>query len=91
MLLPAGTPLFSNLLRETQVSLLLLPKCSRNRLPDGVFNVVQGDKIVVDAILDHSDIAAVSFVGSTPVAKYITHVVQATEKSSGTWGQRITW
>ena len=40
-------------------------------LPDGVFNVVHGDKVAVDAILDHPDIAAVSFVGSTPIAKYI--------------------
>jgi malonate-semialdehyde dehydrogenase (acetylating)/methylmalonate-semialdehyde dehydrogenase len=40
-------------------------------LPDGVFNVVHGDKVAVDAILDHPGIAAVSFVGSTPIAKYI--------------------
>jgi len=40
-------------------------------LPDGVFNVVHGDKEVVDAILRHPDVAAVSFVGSTPIAKYI--------------------
>jgi len=40
-------------------------------LPDGVFNVVHGDKTAVDAILDHPDIAAVSFVGSTPIAKYV--------------------
>jgi len=40
-------------------------------LPDGVFNVVHGDKVAVDRILDHPDIAAVSFVGSTPIAKYI--------------------
>jgi malonate-semialdehyde dehydrogenase (acetylating)/methylmalonate-semialdehyde dehydrogenase len=40
-------------------------------LPDGVFNVVHGDKAAVDAILDHPDIAAVSFVGSTPIARYI--------------------
>src|SRR5712691_523221 len=40
-------------------------------LPDGVFNVVQGDKEAVDAILHHPEIKAVSFVGSTPVAKYI--------------------
>ena len=40
-------------------------------LPDGVFSVVQGDKVAVDAILAHPDIAAVSFVGSTPIAKYI--------------------
>jgi malonate-semialdehyde dehydrogenase (acetylating)/methylmalonate-semialdehyde dehydrogenase len=40
-------------------------------LPDGVFNVVHGDKDAVDAILAHPGIAAVSFVGSTPIAKYI--------------------
>src|SRR4051794_3438857 len=40
-------------------------------LPDGVFNVVHGDKVAVDAILGHPDIAAVSFVGSTPIAKYV--------------------
>ncbi|WP_290059382.1 CoA-acylating methylmalonate-semialdehyde dehydrogenase [Amycolatopsis solani] len=40
-------------------------------LPDGVFNVVHGDKTAVDALLDHPDVAAVSFVGSTPIAKYV--------------------
>ena len=40
-------------------------------LPDGVFNVVHGDKVAVDAILQHPDVAAVSFVGSTPIARYI--------------------
>jgi malonate-semialdehyde dehydrogenase (acetylating) / methylmalonate-semialdehyde dehydrogenase len=40
-------------------------------LPDGVFNVVHGDKVAVDGILEHPDIAAVSFVGSTPIAKYV--------------------
>ena len=40
-------------------------------VPDGVFNVIHGDKVAVDAILDHPDIAAVSFVGSTPIARYI--------------------
>jgi malonate-semialdehyde dehydrogenase (acetylating)/methylmalonate-semialdehyde dehydrogenase len=40
-------------------------------LPDGVFNVVHGDKVAVDAILEHPDIAAVSFVGSTPIARYV--------------------
>ncbi|MCB1354907.1 MAG: CoA-acylating methylmalonate-semialdehyde dehydrogenase [Rhodobacteraceae bacterium] len=39
--------------------------------PDGVFNVVQGDKVAVDALLDHPDVRAVSFVGSTPIANYI--------------------
>jgi malonate-semialdehyde dehydrogenase (acetylating)/methylmalonate-semialdehyde dehydrogenase len=40
-------------------------------LPDGVFNVVHGDKVAVDAILEHPHVAAVSFVGSTPIARYI--------------------
>ena len=39
--------------------------------PDGVFSVVHGDKVAVDAILEHPDVAAVSFVGSTPIAEYI--------------------
>ena len=51
-------------------------------LPAGVFNVVHGDKAAVDAILDHPDIAAVSFVGSTPIARYIY------ERSS-TAGKRV--
>jgi len=40
-------------------------------LPDGVFNVVQGDKVAVDALLEHPDVQAISFVGSTPIANYI--------------------
>jgi malonate-semialdehyde dehydrogenase (acetylating)/methylmalonate-semialdehyde dehydrogenase len=40
-------------------------------LPDGVFNVVHGDKEAVDAILNHPEIASISFVGSTPIAKYV--------------------
>jgi malonate-semialdehyde dehydrogenase (acetylating) / methylmalonate-semialdehyde dehydrogenase len=40
-------------------------------LPDGVFNVVHGDKVAVDAILGHPDVAAISFVGSTPIARYV--------------------
>jgi len=39
--------------------------------PDGVFNVVQGDKEAVDALLEHPDVKAVSFVGSTPIANYV--------------------
>lgn len=49
-------------------------------LPDGVFNVVHGDKEAVDAILHHPDVAAVSFVGSTPVAKYIYATAAANGK-----------
>src|SRR5438876_1110630 len=40
-------------------------------VPDGVFNVVHGDKAAVDAVLEHPDIAAISFVGSTPIARYV--------------------
>ena len=40
-------------------------------VPDGVFNVVHGDKVAVDAVLEHPDIKAVSFVGSTPIAQYV--------------------
>jgi malonate-semialdehyde dehydrogenase (acetylating)/methylmalonate-semialdehyde dehydrogenase len=40
-------------------------------LPDGVFNVIHGDKVAVDALLDHPEVQAISFVGSTPIAEYI--------------------
>src|SRR5207302_8807379 len=40
-------------------------------VPDGVFNVVHGDKVGVDALLSHPDVAAISFVGSTPIARYV--------------------
>ncbi|MBA0124559.1 CoA-acylating methylmalonate-semialdehyde dehydrogenase [Haloechinothrix sp. YIM 98757] len=49
-------------------------------LPDGVFNVVHGDKTAVDAVLDHPDVAAVSFVGSTPIARYVHERATATGK-----------
>ena len=52
-------------------SLLLADLVAEAGFPEGVFNVVQGDKVAVDRILEHPDIQAVSFVGSTPVAKYI--------------------
>ena len=40
-------------------------------LPDGVFNVIHGDKVAVDGLLEHPDVAAISFVGSTPIARYV--------------------
>src|SRR5436305_966993 len=49
-------------------------------VPDGVFNVVMGDKVAVDAVLEHPDIAAVSFVGSTPVARYVYETATARGK-----------
>ena len=57
--------------RDPSASNFVARLWQRAGLPDGVFNVVHGDKVAVDAILDHPDIAAVSFVGSTPIAKYI--------------------
>ena len=59
--------------RDPSPSLFLGELLKEAGLPDGVFNVVQGDKEAVDAILTHPDIAAVSFVGSTPIAQYIYH------------------
>ena len=49
-------------------------------LPDGVFNVLHGDKVAVDALLTHPDIKAVSFVGSTPIAKYVFQTATANGK-----------
>ena len=49
-------------------------------LPDGVFNVVNGDKEAVDALLTNKDVAAISFVGSTPIAKYIYENAAKNEK-----------
>ncbi|WP_428377579.1 CoA-acylating methylmalonate-semialdehyde dehydrogenase [Lichenicoccus sp.] len=57
--------------RDPSASLKLAELLHQAGLPEGVFQVVQGDKVVVDAILQHPGIEAVSFVGSTPIARYI--------------------
>jgi malonate-semialdehyde dehydrogenase (acetylating) / methylmalonate-semialdehyde dehydrogenase len=57
--------------KDPSASLLTAEILKEAGVPDGVFNVVHGDKVAVDAILDHPDVAAVSFVGSTPIARYI--------------------
>ncbi|MEM9267673.1 MAG: CoA-acylating methylmalonate-semialdehyde dehydrogenase [Pseudomonadota bacterium] len=57
--------------RDPSVPLMLAELMIEAGLPEGVLQVVNGDKEVVDAILDHPDIAAVGFVGSTPIAEYI--------------------
>jgi malonate-semialdehyde dehydrogenase (acetylating)/methylmalonate-semialdehyde dehydrogenase len=57
--------------RDPSASLLHARLLREAGLPDGVFNVIQGDKVAVDALLDHTDVQAVSFVGSTPIAQYI--------------------
>ena len=57
--------------RDPSVALFMSELLTRAGLPNGVFNVVQGDKDAVDALLQHPDIQAVSFVGSTPIAQHI--------------------
>jgi len=57
--------------RDPSCALMIADLFRQAGLPDGVFNVVQGDKTAVDALLQHPDVAAISFVGSTPIAEYI--------------------
>ena len=66
--------------RDPSASLLIAEWLAEAGLPEGVFNVVQGDKVAVDALLTHSDVKAVSFVGSTPIAKYIYETGTASGK-----------
>ncbi|MDA9744084.1 CoA-acylating methylmalonate-semialdehyde dehydrogenase [Candidatus Pelagibacter sp.] len=66
--------------KDPSCPLKLAELFSEAGLPDGVLNVVNGDKEVVDAILQHKDISAVSFVGSTPIAKYIYENAAKNEK-----------
>lgn len=57
--------------RDPSAPMLIWELFQKAGFPEGVFNIVQGDKTAVDAILDHKDVQAVSFVGSTPIAEYI--------------------
>ncbi|MEM7664090.1 MAG: CoA-acylating methylmalonate-semialdehyde dehydrogenase [Pseudomonadota bacterium] len=57
--------------RDPSASMLIAEWLAEAGLPVGVFNVVQGDKVAVDALLEHPDVKAISFVGSTPIAQYI--------------------
>ncbi|MFM9916271.1 MAG: CoA-acylating methylmalonate-semialdehyde dehydrogenase [Rhizobacter sp.] len=57
--------------RDPSASLFMAELLREAGLPDGVFNVVQGDKLAVDTLLTHPDVKAISFVGSTPIAQYI--------------------
>jgi len=57
--------------KDPSVALFLADLLKQAGVPDGVFNVINGDKVAVDRLLEHPDVAAVSFVGSTPIAKYI--------------------
>jgi malonate-semialdehyde dehydrogenase (acetylating) / methylmalonate-semialdehyde dehydrogenase len=66
--------------RDPSAALLLADWLTDAGLPRGVFNVVHGDKETVDALLQHPDIAAISFVGSTPIARYIYETAAHTGK-----------
>lgn len=66
--------------RDPSASLLLGEWLAEAGLPAGVFNVIQGDKVAVDALLSHADVKAVSFVGSTPIAKYVYDTGTANKK-----------
>ena len=68
--------------RDPSASLLVAEMWAEAGLPHGAFNVVNGDKIAVDALLDSPDVAAVSFVGSTPIARYI-------QERATTHGKRV--
>jgi malonate-semialdehyde dehydrogenase (acetylating)/methylmalonate-semialdehyde dehydrogenase len=57
--------------RDPSASILMAQLLKQAGLPDGVFSVIQGDKVAVDALLTHPDVKALSFVGSTPIAQYI--------------------
>ena len=57
--------------KDPSASILTAEILKEAGVPDGVFNVIHGDKVAVDRILEHPDIAAVSFVGSTPIARYV--------------------
>ena len=57
--------------KDPSASIFLAELWRQAGLPDGVFNVVQGDKVAVDRLLEHPDVRAVSFVGSTPIARYV--------------------
>jgi malonate-semialdehyde dehydrogenase (acetylating)/methylmalonate-semialdehyde dehydrogenase len=66
--------------KDPSASMMSAELLAEAGLPDGVFNVVHGDKVAVDRILHHPDIAAVSFVGSTPIARYIYETGTASGK-----------
>jgi malonate-semialdehyde dehydrogenase (acetylating)/methylmalonate-semialdehyde dehydrogenase len=66
--------------KDPSCSMMLADLLKQAGLPDGVFNVVNGDKESVDALLEHKDVAAISFVGSTGIAKYIYEMAAKFEK-----------
>ncbi len=74
--------------RDPSAPMLIWDLFQQAGFPEGVFNVVHGDKVAVDAILDHPDIAAVSFVGSTPIAEYVYRARQRGGQARAGLGRR---
>jgi malonate-semialdehyde dehydrogenase (acetylating)/methylmalonate-semialdehyde dehydrogenase len=72
--------------RDPSPSLMMADLLKQAGLPDGVFNVVQGDKTAVDTLLRHPDVKAISFVGSTPIAEY---VYTEGSQRKGAWPLRV--
>ncbi|MCC6434340.1 MAG: CoA-acylating methylmalonate-semialdehyde dehydrogenase [Acidimicrobiales bacterium] len=72
--------------KDPSPALFLADLLHQAGLPDGVFNVVQGDKVAVDRLLEHPDVAAVSFVGSTPIARTIYERATANGKRAQALG-----
>ena len=66
--------------KDPSCSIMLAKLLSEAGLPDGVFNVINGDKEAVDALIHNKDVVAMSFVGSTPIAKYIYESCAKNEK-----------
>jgi malonate-semialdehyde dehydrogenase (acetylating)/methylmalonate-semialdehyde dehydrogenase len=66
--------------KDPSASVLTAELLAEAGVPEGVFNVVHGDKVAVDALLAHPDIAAISFVGSTPIARYVYETATAAGK-----------
>ncbi|MFD6425113.1 CoA-acylating methylmalonate-semialdehyde dehydrogenase [Streptomyces sp. NPDC060198] len=66
--------------KDPSAAVLLAELAAEAGLPDGVLNVVHGDRVAVDALLSHPDVAAVSFVGSTPIARHVHATASANGK-----------
>ena len=66
--------------KDPSASMLTAELLAEAGVPEGVFNVVNGDKLAVDTLLGHPDIAAISFVGSTPIARYVYETATANGK-----------
>ena len=77
---------------DPSASLFMADLLKKAGLPDGVFNVVQGDKEAVDALLVHPDVHAISFVGSTPIANYIYETgAHHGKRVQALGGAKTTW